>query len=143
MLLCQSSAITHHLLGGVALKYLRAIKKRRTVLERDPDASIVEPRRVLCGWCNRWISLGASSVEYSRWAWFKHKRWVFLYKRHCPLHSRVNPRLAVQQNTKAIPLVPQRPSHPQARNTLLLLPFKRHAPYLFHSSIRDTHTSTR
>lgn len=39
----------------------------------DPDAAIVESRRVKCGLCDRWIK-GSNTQEYSSHHWLKHKR---------------------------------------------------------------------
>jgi hypothetical protein len=39
----------------------------------DPDVAIVEPRRVKCGLCERWIK-GSNTQEYSSHHWLKHKR---------------------------------------------------------------------
>ena len=40
---------------------------------KDPDAAIVESRRIKCGLCDRWIK-GSNTQEYSSHHWLKHKR---------------------------------------------------------------------
>jgi len=39
----------------------------------DPDAAIVESRRVKCGICDRWIK-GSNTQEYSLHHWVKHRK---------------------------------------------------------------------
>lgn len=74
---CESPNINPTLVLHVV--YLRlcsspaaALKKRRDGMLADPEAAIVEPRRVKCRMCDRWIK-GSNTQEYSSHHWLKHK----------------------------------------------------------------------
>ncbi|GJJ11558.1 hypothetical protein Clacol_005792 [Clathrus columnatus] len=52
---------------------LIALERRRQTIILDSDAAVVEPRRVKCGICERWIK-GSNTQEYSLHHWLKHKK---------------------------------------------------------------------
>lgn len=52
---------------------ITALEKRRAAMLADPDAAIVESRRIQCRLCERWIK-GSNTQEYSSHHWLKHKK---------------------------------------------------------------------
>lgn len=65
--------ITHNYQKIIIRASLIALERRRQTIVLDPDAAIVEPRKVKCGICERWIK-GSNTQEYSLHHWHKHKK---------------------------------------------------------------------